>query len=147
MEGTINTTLSWKGFNLYVQCRYKWGGQAYNETLASKIEGVNPIYNADRRVWYDRWKSPGDEATFRRINDRTLTRQTTRLLFDDNLFAMESLSLSYDLPAKYVKMLHLERVRAQISTTDLFRISTIKQERGTAYPFARTFTAGLSLTF
>lgn len=30
--------------------------------------------------------------------------------------------------------------------TDLFRISTIKQERGTSYPFARTMSLGFNIT-
>ena len=44
-------------------------------------------------------------------------------------------------------MLKAERIKVNFSTTDLFRLSTIKQERGTSYPFARTYTAGLSVTF
>lgn len=147
VEGVINTTLNWKGFNLYMQFRYEWGAKTYNETLASKIEGAWAYYNADRRALYERWKNPGDHAVFRRIDDNSSPRQTTRLMFDNNLFAMESLTLYYGVPSKYVKMLRLERIRAQISTTDLFRLSTIKQERGTYYPFARTFSAGLNITF
>lgn len=147
IEGTVNTTLTWKGFNLYMQFRYEVGAKAYNETLASKIEGTWYYYNADRRALYERWKNPGDRAIFRRIDDISAPRQTTRLMFDNNVFSMESLSLAYTLPVKYAKMLHTERIKAQISTTDIFRLSTIKQERGTTYPFARTFTAGLSITF
>lgn len=147
VEGTVNSTLTWKGFNLYIQFRYEVGAKAYNETLASKIEGTWYYYNADRRALYERWKNPGDEVVFRRIDDTSTPRQTTRLMFDNNIFSMESLSLAYTLPVKYARMLHTERIRAQISTTDLFRLSTIKQERGTDYPFARTFTAGLSITF
>ncbi len=147
VEGTVTTTLTWKGFNLYMQFRYEVGAKAYNETLASKIEGIWYYYNADRRALYERWKNPGDRAIFRRIDDSSTPRQTTRLMFDNNVFSMESLSLAYTLPLKYARMLHTERIKAQISTTDLFRLSTIKQERGTTYPFARTFTAGLSITF
>ena len=147
VEGTINTTLSWNGFNLYMQFRYEWGAKAYNETLASKIEGAWVYYNTDRRALYERWKNPGDHVVFRRIDDNSSPRQTTRLMFDNNLFAMESLTLYYNVPSKYTKLFRLERIRAQVSTTDLFRLSTIKQERGIYYPFARTFTAGLSITF
>jgi len=31
--------------------------------------------------------------------------------------------------------------------TDVFYLSTIKQERGTSYPFARTFSLGANITF
>lgn len=147
VEGTINSNLTWRGFNLYMQFRYKWGGQVYNSTLATRVEGANVYKNTDRRALYDRWKQPGDIVPFRRIDTNEPARQTTRMLFDDNLFSMESLSLTYDLPLKYAKMIHMQRVRAQVNTSNLFRLSSVKQERGLIYPFARTFSAGLSLTF
>ena len=43
---------------------FQWGGQTYNQTLASRVEGVNPNSNCDRRVLYDRWKKPGDPDLF-----------------------------------------------------------------------------------
>ena len=101
------------------------------------MEGANPLKNADKRVLYDRWKEPGDHAKFRRIDDTSAPYQTTRLVFDNNLLALQSVSLSYELPRK--KLL--------LSSTDLFRLSSVKQERGTSYPFARTFSIGLNVTF
>lgn len=147
VEGTITSNLNWKGFNLYMLFRYKWGGKTYNSTLATKVEGANPLYNADKRVLSDRWKNPGDEAMFTRIDRYATPYQTTRLVMDDDLFSFESVSLSYDLPLKYAQRIHAERLKLMISTTTLFRISTIKQERGTEYPFARAFSAGLNVTF
>lgn len=147
MEGNINSNLTWKGWNLYLLFKYKWGGKAYNSTLATKVEGANPYKNADKRVLYDRWKEPGDKAKFRRIDDTSRPYQTTRLVEDDNLFALQSVSLSYELPRKISQKLYMERVKFLLSTTDLFRLSSIKQERGTNYPFARTFSIGLNVTF
>lgn len=146
VEGNVNTNLNWKGFNLYLLFKYKWGGKAYNGTLASKVEGADPTRNVDRRAMESRWKDRGDEAKFRRITSRVSPYQTTRLVFDDNLFKLESISLSYDVPRKYLSYCHLERVKLMLSTTDIFRLSTIKQERGTIYPFARTFSVGLNIT-
>lgn len=147
VEGTANTNLRWKGFNLYLLFRYKWGGKAYNGTLASKVEGANPYKNADRRVLEDRWKEPGDQAKFRRIDDDRPPYQTTRLLFDDNLFALQSVSLSYEMPRTICQRIYAERIKFLLSSTDLFRLSSIKQERGINYPFARTFSMGLNVTF
>lgn len=147
IEGTVNSNLNWKGFNLYLLFKYQYGGKIYNGTLASKVEGANPQRNADKRVLYDRWKEPGNHARYRRIDDKTSPYQTTRLVFDNNLFALQSMSLSYDLPRKISQKMYMERVRLMLSTTDLFRLSTVKQERGTAYPFARTFSVGLNVTF
>lgn len=147
VEGTLNSNLNWKGFNLYMLFRYKWGGKIYNSTLATKVEGANPYYNADKRALYDRWQNPGDEVFFRRIDQYNTPYQTTRLVMDDDLFTLESISLSYDLPLKFAKVVYADRVKFLISTTNVFRISTIAQERGTQYPFARTFSVGLNVAF
>lgn len=147
IEGNVNTNFNWKGFNLYLLFNYRYGGKVYNTTLATKVEGSDPKFNADRRVLYDRWKKPGDEVMFRRIDDVTQPYQTTRLVQDDDLFSLQTLTLSYELPVKYAKTFFAERLKIQASATDVFRLSTIKQERGTAYPFARTFSLGLNVRF
>ena len=45
---------------------------------------------------------------------------------------------------QYLGMQHLS---IAFNTDNLFRISTIKQERGTAYPFSRRFSFSLSAIF
>lgn len=147
VEGNFMSNLNWRGFNLYTLFRYKVGGKQFNHTLNTKVEGTDPRYNADRRVLYDRWKRPGDVAVFKRIDDQTPTYQTTRFVQDDNMFTLGSISLTYDLNRDLIKKWRLERVRLSVSTTDVFRISTVKAERGTSYPYARTFTGGLNVTF
>ena len=146
-EGTITSNFNWGGFNLYLLFNYRWGGKVYNGTLATKVEGASPYYNADRRALEERWKEPGDDVFYRSIKEMLPPYQTTRFAFDDNLFSLQTVTASYDLPKKYASMLKAERIKVNFSTTDLFRLSTIKQERGTSYPFARTYTAGLSVTF
>ena len=146
-EGTIASNFNWGGFNLYLLFKYKWGGKVYNGTLATKVEGASPYNNADRRALTERWKNPGDEVYYRSIKELLPPYQTTRFAFDDNLFSLQTVSASYDLPKKYAAMIWAERLKVNFSTTDLFRLSTIKQERGTSYPFARSYTAGLSVTF
>lgn len=146
-EGTITSNFNWGGFNLYLLFNYRWGGKVYNGTLATKVEGASPYYNADRRALKERWKEPGDDVFYRSIKEMLPPYQTTRFAFDDNLFSLQTVTASYDLPKKYASMLKAERIKVNFSTTDLFRLSTIKQERGTSYPFARTYTAGLSVTF
>lgn len=147
VNGYVNTNLNWKGINLYMAFMYEYGAKTYNETLATKVEKADPYYNADKRVLYDRWKKPGDVAMFRRIDDKSTSYQSTRLVQKNDFFRMSSLSLSYDLPRELLNKTFLERCKFTFSMTDLFRISTIKQERGTSYPFAWTYTFGLNLTF
>ncbi len=147
LQGYMNSNLTWKGLNLYMQFSYELGAKTYNSTLAQKVEGANPKYNADRRVLYDRWKQPGDIAMFRRIDDQSTLYQSSRLVQKNNFLKLSSLSLSYDLPRRILEKSFIERCRFTFSMTDVFYLSTIKQERGTSYPFARTFSLGANITF
>lgn len=145
-KGYFNSNLTWKGLNLYMNFSYELGAKQYNSTLAQKVEGADPYRNADRRVLYDRWKQPGDVSMFRRIDDTSSVYQSTRLMQKNNFLNMSSLSISYDIPRKYIQRSAIERCKFIFSMTDLFRISTIKQERGTSYPFARTMSLGFNIT-
>ena len=146
-QGNVQTNFYWKGFNLYLLFNYEYGAKIYNSTLATKVEGADPLYNADKRVLYDRWKNPGDVAMFRRIDDTSELYQTTRLVQDNNFINLSSLSLSYDVPRDILARTFIERCKFTFSMTDVFRISSIKQERGTSYPFARSFSFALNVTF
>ena len=145
--GTFQSNVVYKGFNLYFILAYEYGAKIYNSTLAEKVEGSDPRYNADKRVLYERWKQPGDVTLFRRINDTDRPYQTTRLVQDNNFLRLQTLTLTYDLPKKSLEHLRLERARVMVTSSDLFRFSTIKMERGTSYPFAQTVSLGLNLTF
>ena len=146
-QGNVQTNFYWKGFNLYLLFNYEYGAKIYNTTLATKVEGADPLYNADKRVLYERWKKAGDVAMFRRIDDTSDLYQTTRLVQDNNFINLSSLSLSYDVPQDILTRTFIERCKLTFSMTDVFRISSIKQERGTSYPFARSFSFALNLTF
>lgn len=145
--GTFQSNVLYKGFNLYFILAYEYGAKIYNSTLAQKVEGSDPKFNADRRVLYERWKQPGDVALFRRINDTNAPYQTTRLVQDNNFLRLQTLTLTYDLPKRSLEHLRLERARVMVTTSDLFRFSTVKMERGTRYPYAQTVSLGLNLTF
>ncbi|HAH71865.1 MAG TPA: hypothetical protein DCM09_01855 [Butyricimonas virosa] len=60
---------------------------------------------------------------------------------------MQSLSLSYDFTPEICQKLYLSRLRVEFLMNDVFRASTIKQERGFSYPFARSFEFSLSAAF
>ena len=147
LQGFMNTNLSWNHIELYMSFNYEMGAKLYNSTLATKVEGASPYQNADKRVLYDRWKEPGDIAMFRRIDDQSSVYQSSRLVQKSNFIRMSSLSLTYDIPREKLAKTFIERCKFTFSMTDVFRISTIKQERGTSYPFAWTFSLGANLTF
>jgi hypothetical protein len=60
---------------------------------------------------------------------------------------LKSVFMSYDAPAALYKKLRMKNLRFALTMNDLFYWSTVKQERGIQYPFARSFTFSLSTRF
>ena len=145
--GNIGTNLFWKGWNLNMVFKYSFGADYYNQTLASRVEGANPAENADRRVLNDRWTTPGSHALYKNIKEYTTTYISTRFVQKENTVQLSSLSLSYDFPREWLKKYRVNTLRLSFFANDLFRLSTIKEERGLSYPFQRSFVFGLNVGF
>ena len=149
VEGAFGTTFSWQGFTLTASFNYKLGGKSFNEALFDKVENISSsaiIYNQDRRALYDRWQKPGDHAQFRNIADAISTPMSSRFVQRNNSLTLQTVNLSYDF-YDLAKKLHMEALRVSLYANDLFWLTSVKQERGTAYPFARSFTFALNFTF
>lgn len=152
IQGSFGFNLQWKQFSLYTTFLYEAGGQRYNQTLADKVEGVN-IYssNVDRRVLTDRWSHEGQYALYKKMqtgrSSVEKTRSTSRFVQDYNMLEMTSLTLGYDFKKEWIAPLRLSMLRLEIGANDLFHVSSVKQERGLSYPYARTFTFSIRAAF
>ena len=148
-SGSFGVNLSYKNLTLFASFAYDWGKQTYNQTMVDGVENVDiKNSNVDRRVLTQRWQKPGDVAPLRNIKDmNTSTMPTSRFVQDDNELSLSALTLSYDFNTDWLKKIRLKMLRLELSTNDLFRASTVKLERGTSYPFARTFNFSLRATF
>lgn len=149
INGNFNVNVGWGGLNAGFVFGFKYGGQIYNSTLVNKIENVDiNKYNVDVRALTERWNTPGVEAKYKGIADYTTTKSTSRFVEDLNELVLSSVNIDYDLstiPA--IKRWPIERIKASFHMNDVFRLSTVKQERGTDYPFARVFSFGLQVNF
>lgn len=141
--GSVFSYLTYKRFALSCTFQYSFGGALYNETLATKVEGANPKYNADERVLNDRWKTPGTVAKYKRIDDTATPYQTSRFVQRNNYLRMSSLSLSYEVPTNFIQKYGLKRMFLELLTNDLFYLATAKRERGLNYPYDRSFEFSL----
>ena len=145
VNGSFGASFSWKSLDVSLTFAYRLGATVYNQTLASKVEGGNPRENADRRVFSDRWKQPGDMAKYKDIASREVTPVTDRFVAKEYALDGSSIKVSYTLPQSWISRVHLRRAMVSLSTGDLFNWSSIRRERGLDYPFARTFQFSLSL--
>ena len=151
LRGTFGANVGWKGLYFNLTFRYQFGGQAYNQTLVDKVENSNKYQNVDKRVLTETWQKPGDETRYKaNLTTRLVqyyTYASSRFVQDFDLLQLASMSVQYELPKKWVTPLSFESVRLSFNTSDLGYWSTVKRERGTSYPFSRTFTFGLRVNF
>lgn len=148
VNGSIGLNGEYKNIGLNVVMTFRIGGQTYNQTLVDKVENANISYNVDKRVLTDRWNSPGDIARFKSITDDTYTRPTSRFVEDYKLLKLASINLYYDFrDVKFVRDSFINRLRAVIYLNDIATISSVKNERGTSYPFARNISFSIQASF
>lgn len=149
MLGSFNSRLRFKGWMLNAIFSYRLGGQVYNSTLVSKVENIYPYNNADKRALYDRWSPENPQAKYKSITDFSTTYATSRFIQDENTLRCTTLSLTYDLPNEWLKKVGLPVQYLSMSgyAQDLFYLSSIKQERGTTYPYARSFSFMVTARF
>lgn len=152
-QGNINSSFNYKGFGANLSFNYKFGGQMFNQTLVDKVENADLRYNVDKRVLEQRWKKPGDIAKFKRLTNSiggSETSPTSRFVMDENTFTFGSLSLTYRMDqqnTKFLKKSFISSLKWGFTMEDIFYLSTVKQERGLDYPFARQFAISLNIVF
>ncbi len=148
-QGSFGLNVSYRNFFLYCSFLYEFGGQRYNYTLVNDVENADIYnYNADKRVLADRWQKEGDLSSLKDIRDRDVTTSpTSRFVQDYNVLSLNSLSLGYDFKPDLIKTIGLSMLRLQFNMGDIVRFSSVKQERGLSYPYARTFNISLNASF
>ena len=150
VEGIIGTSFSYKGFSVNLDFRYRWGGKAFNQALYNKVENISVAglsKNQDKRALYDRWQEVGDIAFFKGISLTETTPMSSRFVEKDNSIALESFRVGYEFDSASVRKIGLRSLRLNAYMNDIFRVSSIKTERGTSYPFARSVSFSLSAAF
>lgn len=158
-QGTAGLSFEWKGLGGNASFRFQYGAQMYNTTLISKVENADLTKNLDMRLYDGVWR-PGDEGKVKpyrapRFRDPETgnwvtpkTNPTSRFVQDRNEFSLSNLSLYYDFYRHgFLKKWGMERLRVSAYANELFVLSSIDIERGTSYPFARSFNFSLSVTF
>ncbi|MBP3827750.1 MAG: SusC/RagA family TonB-linked outer membrane protein [Prevotella sp.] len=146
--GNCGFNASYRGFQLNVGMTYQFGGMIYNSTLVSKVENANLSNNVDHRVFTDRWTKPGDVARFKAMSDESTTYTTERFVEKNDVWNFSSINLSYDFDRiKAVRKAGFSRLRLSFDMTDIARIASMKTERGTSYPYAKSCSFSLQAIF
>ena len=146
VSGSMGFTFSWRRFLLSSGFIYRLGATLYNQTLATKVEGSDPMLNADSRVFSDRWKSPGDIVRFKHIASREFTPPTSRFVEREYMLEGSSLMASYTFPSEVLNhILSVRELKLSLSLGNFLYLSTVHRERGLDYPFSRSIQMALHM--
>ena len=150
LEGVIGTSFYWKGLSVSLNFRYRFGGQIFLSTLFNKVENISEDdlqYNQDKRALYERWQKPGDVAKYKGISLTESTEMSSRFVADDNTLSGESISISYETTAKWLRHIGASSLTFSGYMNDIFYSSSVTNERGLDYPYARSISFSLGLRF
>ncbi len=147
LEGFFGTTINYKNFMLTATFQTYLGGDQYNQTLVDRVENADPAYNVDSRAFVNRWKQPGDKVQFKDISELGSTRTSSRFVQKNNMLSLQSLYLSYQAGKSLASRLGMSSLRFSATGNDIWYTSSVKQERGLDYPFARTVTFSVQAVF
>lgn len=151
IEGVFSNNLTYKGFTFGMTIRYVLGRDVFNTALFNKVENISIRdlgLNQDKRALYNRWQNAGDISQFKGINLTDETRMSSRFVQKENLLSAESVNFGYDFQqSKWLKTVGLSSLRLNAYMNDIFRISSVRAERGIDYPFARSVSFSLNASF
>ena len=149
LMGNLGFSVEYKGLSLTFTGLYRLGGYIYNTTLVDKVENAQLNYNVDKRAYYDAWMKEGDHVQFKSIGAwNKPTQATSRFVQKLNEFNFSSLSVGYDFYRfGFVKKCGMQRLQVIFNMNDMAKLSSVKIERGTTYPFARYCSFSLNVNF
>lgn len=152
-EGVISSNLRYQGFSMGLYLRYRLGADVFNTALYNKVENISAAQienNQDRRALYDRWQQAGDLARFKSIAVNTVTNISSRFVQKESLLSGESISMGYEFRKDkfgWIKQAGLQNLRFTAYANDIFRLSSIRAERGIDYPFANNLSFSINASF
>ena len=154
LTGGITTTVSWKNFSLDALLSFVSGIRRWNN-IDFYIETERYMTsNQSKRMLYDRWKKPGDEALLQRID--VPRNYTSKDIQDASFMRLRNVRLTYAFPSQLLQQTKI------IKTASIFvqgqNLLTWTSWRGLdpendrvygrfEYPNARTYTAGINVNF
>ncbi len=154
LTGGITTAVRWKNITLnallsFVSDVYRWNNiDFYNENQAYMTS------NQSKRMLYDRWKKPGDNAVLQRID---IPRNfTSKDIQDASFMRLRNVQLNYSLPAAllqstgFIKTVNIFIQGQNLITWTNWRGLDPENNRQYGrfeYPNARKYTAGINVNF
>ncbi|NOQ26551.1 MAG: SusC/RagA family TonB-linked outer membrane protein [Bacteroidales bacterium] len=153
--GSINNTLSYKGFDLSVLLTYSIGGYVldgvYSSLFSTRNAGDNFHTDAERR-----WQEPGDVTDVPRLVHGQINYTTNDRLIDASYLSIKNISLGYTLPKNITEKAKIKSCRIFVTADNLALFTKLKG-MDPQYNFAgnqdyeyvplKTLSAGIDIKF
>ncbi|MDR1199289.1 MAG: TonB-dependent receptor [Prevotellaceae bacterium] len=155
-SGGITNTFSYKGFTLSAFFFFQYGNKIFlNEGRYTMDLGGNLSYGI-MATQLDRWQKPGDITSVPKLlRSNTANPNDSYYLYDGSYIRLRNITLSYDLPEKWVTKIGLTGLRIFAQGQNLLTITKYPGQDPEvsdgqaffAYPAYRTWTLGLDVKF
>ena len=122
-QGGWTNSFMYKGITLSVNTYFTYGSKVFSNNLRFvEDDGSEPYYNQIVLPHgYSTWTQPGDKATEPSPQNATNSTQTSsRYLKDASYLSIRNISLSYDLPRKYVKSIGMDGISIGVSADNVY---------------------------
>ncbi|MCB9278587.1 MAG: TonB-dependent receptor [Lewinellaceae bacterium] len=154
---SFSAGLEFAGIDLSVE----FNGQAGNELVNAKRMGRFGLYNFES-VYLDRWHGEGTSNTEPRVTTSGINYEfSERFLEDGDFLRLRTIQIGYTLPQSVLRKVNFSNLRVYVSATNPYtwqRFSGFTPELYNAnvfdvgidtgtYPIAKTFLAGINLSF
>lgn len=162
----LNTSISFYGFNIYMQFTGAVGYQIYNQT-ALEYTMLNGYENVPTEVYRNAWRGPGTTNKYTSVLPNGPSQRarpvSDRFIEDASFLRLKTLRLGYDIPTKGKFGQAVKNFNVFVSGDNLFvvtnysgfdpEVSSFGQspdKKGIdlgSYPKPYTFIVGLNITF
>jgi len=124
-QGSINNSVSYKGFDLSLLMTYSIGGKVLDSNYASFM---NPMYIGDNYSTnvLRAWKEAGDLTDVPRVVLGSTSITTDAFLVNASYFNIRSINLGYTVDKSFTKKFNLESLRFFASAENVFLFSCLK---------------------
>ena len=159
----LNNSISYKGLNLTVFLEGTYGNDMLNATRIDSESMSDP--KNQLAVVQDRWRQPGDISDIPRASwaNTDNSRISTRFIEDASYLRIKTVTLSYNIPQRFISKVNIEHINAYITSENLFTLTNYSGfdpevnaygssntmmgiDYGT-YPQTRNIIIGLNITF
>ncbi|MBX2846324.1 MAG: SusC/RagA family TonB-linked outer membrane protein [Saprospiraceae bacterium] len=148
--GGFNTTVGWKGFDIYAQFNYAADYRRFNNQTFFQENPNFAQFNLSR-VMNTIWREPGDVTEIQRIG--TNRQFSSKDIEDADFLRFRNLRASYSLPDSFINKMKIDNASIFMNGTNLYtwtRFGGFDPEdsnniAGYEYPLPRQLTFGLNL--